>query len=154
MSKIGDKEAAQRAMREARFNRESRQGKMLDLSGMSGGPNAAKPKKTPARLAQPKQPDGSIERPAERRKREITEMIDDATTGDFKDGPEPRSSVEVVQAATDAVIDKFAAGKVKLTIRIDRELMKEIKIDAVETDQTVEAWVEAAIRQELKTRRA
>jgi hypothetical protein len=42
--------------------------------------------------------------------------------------------------------------RVQLNVTIPREMMKELKIDAVETDQTIEAWVEAAIRQELKAR--
>jgi predicted HicB family RNase H-like nuclease len=127
MSKLGEKEAAQRAMREARFSKKPagtvQRISVAEVMEQQGHPVPAS-KSQERRLAKTQ--------PAALRK----------------------ADAEQVQAATDEVIDKFAAGKVKLTIRIDRELMKEIKIDAVETDQTVEAWVEAAIRQELKTRRA
>lgn len=65
---------------------------------------------------------------------------------------EPVSSVEVQRAAVEAVKEKH--GKKQLLVRIDPSLLKEVKIAAVEDELTVEAWVEAAIRQELKARRA
>lgn len=60
------------------------------------------------------------------------------------------SSTEVQRAAIEAVKEKH--GKKQLLVRIDPSLLKEVKIAAVEDELTVEAWVEAAIRQELKTR--
>lgn len=45
----------------------------------------------------------------------------------------------------DAVIDKHAAGKVKLTVRLDKELMKSIKVAAAETETTIEEWVRRAL---------
>jgi predicted HicB family RNase H-like nuclease len=60
-----------------------------------------------------------------------------------------RSSVEVVRAATDAVIDKFAAGKMKLTIRLDKDLQRRLKIKAAEQGATIEEWVTTAIEMRL-----
>lgn len=45
-------------------------------------------------------------------------------------------------------------GKKVITVYVDPELHKEVKIAAAEEDAKVEAWVEAAIRQELKARSA
>jgi hypothetical protein len=60
-------------------------------------------------------------------------------------GTKRPQSTEVVRAAMDAVIDKHAAGKVKLTVRLDKELMKSIKVAAAETETTIEEWVRRAL---------
>ncbi len=55
---------------------------------------------------------------------------------------------------TAEVVGRVKGGKVPLQVWFDPELAREVKIAAIEEGLSMQAWVEEAVRQELKARRA
>lgn len=103
MSKEPSKADRLREMREAKFNKESRREKMLDLSGLSGGPNYATKRSLPPGAEEIKKIAATALRAAREREeqdlKKDAQQIAEAVSATFEEAIQPEEAASDGSAA-------------------------------------------------------